>query len=145
LQPGPTFSGEIEMSTFKAAVREPLKLEGLVDGRDIFFEMTLAGTAELEGKIGRSMKTYMDWVALSASELTEVLRAGLRHYQTDADKLVDDINRVMFPELQAILLEAIVAHAWPDTTRRMAEEMAKAKERLMKGLPLKNAPSGDAL
>lgn len=116
------------MNTLKVAVRGPLKLIGILENAEPMVEFTLAETPAMEDELGRPMKTYLDWVRIQAKELPVLLRYGLKHHHTDAaEALAEDICKMAYPELQEQIIEAIVGHAWPDTTQKVAEQLEKMK------------------
>jgi hypothetical protein len=127
------------MKTLTFAVRQPLKLIGLIEGRELLVEFTIPATAALEEKLGRTLKGYMDWVQLKAKELESVLAAGLLRYQPeDAEKLAATVSESAWPELQEQILEAICAHAWPEATERAAKALEQWRKDRLTGKTEKN-------
>jgi hypothetical protein len=116
-----------------------------VDGSDFVLTFPVAVVVELEIKLGHSMKTAIDWLNIKTSEVRDILEAGFRRYhRSEAGNVADAICEALDPEEISTVIDGICAAACPKAVARIQEQMAKARERIQKGLPaLPNAPGAD--
>lgn len=117
-----------------------------VGERDYALAFPLNTVAELEEKLGRSMKMGADWLRLQTREVQPTLAAGFRLYHPDeADSIAETICSTLDPEEIDNVIEALCVATCPKTMERVKKAMEEAQERLKKGLsPLPNGVGADA-
>lgn len=117
-----------------------------VGERDFALAFPLNVVADLEEKLGRSMKTAADWLRLQTKEVQPTLAAGFRLYHPEkADAVAETICSSLDPEEIDNVIEALCVAACPKAMERVKKAMEEAQERLKKGLaPLPNGVGADA-
>ena len=133
------------MSAIEIAVKQPKIFR--VDGNDYALLFTVPAVAELEEKLGRSMKSATDWLRIQTKEVRDILEAGFTHYHPDEASIVADaICTCLEPEELEKVIDALCVAACPRAMAKLQEEMEKVRVRLSKGQPpFPNAPGADVL
>lgn len=117
-----------------------------VGERDYSLVFMLSTIAELEEKLGRSMKSAADWLHIQTKEVHDILEAGFSHYHPEEAKdVADTICEALDPEQIENVIDGLCVAACPKAMARLQEEIEKVRARLKKGLPLPNVPGADAL
>ena len=114
--------------------------------REYTLTFPVAAVVVLEQKLGRSMKHSTDWFRIKAEEVQPCLEAGLTHHHPEeAATVAAEICNTLDPEAIDSVVDALCATACPKAWGRLLEEMAKARQRLQKGLsPVPNGQGADA-
>ncbi|HZP06775.1 MAG TPA: hypothetical protein VFB43_17885 [Terracidiphilus sp.] len=116
-----------------------------VDDSDYSLSFPVVIVAELEEKLGRSMKAPQNWLAMQTKEVETVLAAALKHYHPEE---AAEVSRLVCTNLDPEELESVMdllcCVACPRAMERMHAEIKKLQERVKKGLALPNAQSVDA-
>lgn len=106
-----------------------------VNGEDYRLSFSLAATAELEEKLGRSMKYVSDWLRIQTKEVRDILAAGFYIFHpNEAERVADAIAAELDPEEIEHVIDGLCVAAFPKAMARLHEEMQKAQERIQKGL-----------
>lgn len=116
-----------------------------VGGRDYALAFPLTIVADLETKLGRSMKAAPDWLHIETREVKTILEAGLAYYHADeANAVAERICETLDPEEIDTVIEALCVAACPKAMERIQKAVEEARERIQKGLPLPNVQGADA-
>ena len=105
-----------------------------VEGQDYTIAFPLPVVAELEEKLGRSMKYPSDWFRIQTKEVQAILEAGLtRHYPDDARTMADDICSVLTPEGLGHIIDGLCMAACPKTIAKLQADIdARRREAAVK-------------
>ncbi|HEX4201559.1 MAG TPA: hypothetical protein VHY59_08585 [Chthoniobacterales bacterium] len=134
----------MDQDILEIAVKPPKVFR--VNGADYSLEFPLRSVIHLEAKIGRSMKSSPDWFRIQTKEVPEVIYAGLlKNHSDTADVVTEAICSGLDPEEIETVIYALTRAACPLAMARFDDEVAKAQERMRKGLPLPNGQSADGV
>lgn len=121
------------MEVLEIAVRQAKVF--LVDGVEYRLEFPLPAVAEMEKKLGRSMKSPADWLNTKTEEVRDILAAGFsRNHPEDAERIADAICEYLEPEQINTVIDALCWAACPKAMARIQEQIEKSRDRAKAGL-----------